>query len=129
MSSNKKSVAALLVRPDNLGLGVLYIFTLVALLGFATFGLNPGLLARMPESAEFYAISFLFFAQTQIWLAFAVLALFLVMFARWRWLTAFVAVYLISLGSELAGTRLGSPSASTRTRKLWEGNGSVTSPI
>ena len=109
MSSNRKSVAALVRRPDNIGLALLYVFTVVALLGFATFGLNPGLLAQMPESAEFYAISFLFFAQTQIWLAFAVLALFLVMFARWKWLTAFVAVYLISLGSELAGTTVGLP--------------------
>jgi uncharacterized membrane protein len=90
-------------------LAILYVFTVTALLGFATFGLNPGLLAQMPESAEFYAISFLFFAQTQIWLAWAVLALFLTVHAGWRWGAAFAAVYLISLGSELAGTTIGLP--------------------
>ncbi len=96
-------------RSSTFGLLVLYLFSFVAIIGFATFGLNPGLLARFPDLAGFYAISFSFFAQGQIWLAAAVLAAFLVRHVGWRWLPALVALYLISLGSELLGTTIGIP--------------------
>lgn len=91
------------------GLATLYLFTGIALLGFATFGLHPSLLARFPQFAGFYGSAFHFFAQAQIWLAWAVLALFLVLRTGIRWVPAFLALYLVSLGSELLGTSLGLP--------------------
>lgn len=100
------------LRKQRLGraaLGALYAFTAVALVGYATFGLHPQLLARYPQMAEFYGISFVFFARGQIWLAFGVLVVYLAMHRGARWIGAFVALYAISLGSELMGTRYGIP--------------------
>ena len=96
-------------RTVSAGLIALYIFSLVAVIGYATFGLNPGLLARYPSLAGFYGVSFQFFAQAQIWLAGLVIGFFLFRYAQWRWLPAFVALYLISLGSEMLGTTVGIP--------------------
>lgn len=93
----------------RIGLALLYIFTLVALVGYATFGLNPSLLARFPGAIGFYAVSFPFFAQGQIWLAWLVLAGFLSLHSGRRWVPAFLALYALSLGSELLGTTVGIP--------------------
>ena len=93
----------------GIGLGLLYLFTTVALLGYASFGLHPALLARTPGAAAVYGVAFVFFAQAQIWIAGAVLALFLSLHAGRRWLPAFAALYLASLGAELLGTRAGIP--------------------
>lgn len=90
-------------------LGVLILFTVMTLAGYASFGLHPELLARYPDSVAFYTVAFDFFAQAQVWLAFGVLALFLVLRVGARWLGAFAAVYLVSLGSELLGTTVGLP--------------------
>lgn len=96
-------------RTFGAGLIALYAFSLLAIVGYATFGLNPGLLAHFPAAAGFYGVSFQFFAQAQIWLAGAVLAFFLFRHVGWRWLPAFAALYLISLGSEMLGTTAGIP--------------------
>lgn len=96
-------------RAARIALGVLYIFTAAALLGYATFGTHPELLARFPDSAGFYGVAFLFFSRVQIVLAGATLALFLAVHARGRWLGAFAVLYAISLCSELAGTTAGLP--------------------
>lgn len=109
MQSPPRSVTGSPTRLDAAGLIVLYLFVGVALVGYATFGLNPGLLARYPQFAGFYAVSFGFFAQAQIWLAGVVLALFLTQRASGRWLPAFVALYVISLSFELLGTTVGLP--------------------
>ena len=116
------------------GLVVLYVFSAIAVAGFATFGLHPGLLARFPpQVAAFYGISFDFFAQVQIWLAGAVLALFLAAHAWRRWLGAFAAVYLVSLVSELMGTSVGIPFGEYRyTEALgpkWFGHVPVVIPL
>lgn len=126
--------------PDNriravsdAGLVVLYAFTGVALIGFATFGLHPNLLAEYPQFAGFYSISFNFFAQAQIWLAGAVLALFLTSEVGSRWIPAFAMLYLISLGSELLGTGTGIPFGDYRyTEALgakWFGHVPVVIPV
>jgi uncharacterized membrane protein len=96
-------------RLATAALVVLYAFTVVALVGYTTFGLNPGLLARYPQVAGFYGISFRFFAQAQIWIAWAALAFLLWRHSGFRWIPAFVALYLISLGAELMGTTVGLP--------------------
>jgi uncharacterized membrane protein len=87
----------------------LYVFTAFALVGYATFGLRPALLANHPQLVGFYAISFQFFAQAQVWLAGLAIGLFLWKVVGWQWLPAFGALYLISLGSELMGTTVGLP--------------------
>lgn len=95
--------------PARVGLWVLYGFTALALAGYATFGLHPSLVARVPAAAGLYSVSFGFFAQAQIWLAWLVLALLLTHRVGLQWVFAFLAVYLVSLTSELAGTTLGVP--------------------
>jgi uncharacterized membrane protein len=87
----------------------LWVFTALTLAGFATFGMNPGLLVRFPQVAGVYGPAFRFFAVGHVWLAWGILALFLTVRAGGRWLPAFVAVYVLSLGSELMGTRYGIP--------------------
>ena len=96
-------------RTLSAGLIALYAFSLLAVIGYATFGLNPGLLVHFPAVAGFYGVSFRFFAQAQIWLAGLVIALFLFRHVGRRWLPAFLALYLISLSAEMLGTTVGIP--------------------
>lgn len=84
-------------------------FTAMALGGYWFFALHPENLARFPSSANFYAVSYRFFAQTQVWLSGLTLAVFLLREVRLRWLVPFAAVYVLSLSSELAGTTTGFP--------------------
>ena len=96
--------------PDKVGLVALYAFTIVAVAGYAAFGRDPSRLAGLPVWAlEFYGRSFGFFALGHVWLAMGVLAVVLTLRTGVRWLPAFVAMYAISLGSELAGTTWGIP--------------------
>lgn len=115
------------------GLVALYLFSVVAIVGFATFGLNPGLLVRFPQAAGFYGVSFQFFAQAQIYLAAVVLAFLLARHVGTRWVPAFVALYAVSLGSELLGTGIGIPFGEYRyTDALgpkWFGHVPVVIPL
>src|SRR5688500_17509026 len=97
------------LRAERIGLVLVYVSTLSALAGYATFGLHPEMLLRYPDASGFYAVAFGLFAQLQVWVAFAAIALYLSLRAGPRWLRAFTALYLLSLGSELAGTTLGIP--------------------
>jgi putative membrane protein len=90
-------------------LALLYLVTVSALAGFAVFTLRPQLLNEIPGAAPIYARMFTLAPRAQIALAFAALALVLVRRVGWRWLAAFAATYLLSLGSELAGTTSGLP--------------------
>jgi uncharacterized membrane protein len=114
-------------------LQVLYVFTAVTLLGYATFGVHPGLLAQVPQLAGVYAAAFRFFAVGHVWLAFGVIALFLGVWAGWRWLPAFAALYAISLGAELSGTITGLPFGEYRYSPLmdpmWFGHVPVVIPL
>jgi putative membrane protein len=106
------------------GLIALYLFTSVSVAGFAVFGLNPARLADLDRSAlEFYSISFRFFAVGQVALAGLVMIFFLVRHAGLKWLTAFLALYAISLTSELLGTTFGIPfgaySYSAVLKPMW----------
>lgn len=88
----------------------LYVFTAAAVIGFATFGVNPARLASVPAwMASFYATSFRFFALGHVWLAMLILGGVLTMRAGTQWLPAFGLLYAISLASELAGTTWGLP--------------------
>jgi uncharacterized membrane protein len=121
------------LRPERFALVLLYLCTVSALVGYATFGLHPALLVGRPEAAAFYAIAFDLFAQLQIWVAWAALVVYLSLRAGWRWLPAFAAVYLISLGSELMGTTSGIPFGEYRyTEALgakWLGHVPIVIPL
>lgn len=131
MRTTLRPAASTAAPLEALGLGALYIFAGFALLGYATFGLHPSLLARIPHAASFYAASFHFFAQAQIWMAWSVLVLFLLRGAGVRWVPAFVVLYLVSLGSELLGTGAGIPFGEYRyTEALgWKWFGHVPAVI
>jgi len=100
------------------GLIGLYVFTIVALIGYATFGRHPQLLLAFPAAASIYPHTFQLFAIGHVVLAGLVLFARLVPAAGWRWLPAFVALYLISLVSELAGTSVGLPFGEYRYSPL-----------
>ena len=95
--------------PERVALGAFWVFTALSVAGYATFGLHPELLAQVPNAMDTYSVAFTFFPRAHVLLAFAVLGLALVRHAGARWIPAFVAVYLISLASELAGTTVGLP--------------------
>lgn len=96
-------------RIERVGLIALASFSAIAVSGYWFFGLHPENLARFPSSATFYAHSFRFFAQTQVWLSGIVLMAILFHGRRLAWLPGLLAVYVLSLGSELAGTTTGFP--------------------
>ena len=128
-----RSGTAAIHRLPRTGLIVLYLFSGVALLGYATFGRHPGLLAGVPGAAAVYPLAFGFFSQAQIWLAGIVLALLLTLHAGTRWLGAFAALYLISLASELLGTTVGLPFGEYRYSEAlgprWFGHVPVVIPV
>ena len=96
-------------RWSEWGLYTLVGFTAVTLLGYATFGVHPELLVAMPQGAGVYSHAFRFFAVGHVWLAWLVLAFFLSRKVGARWVPAFLALYAISLSSELSGTITGLP--------------------
>ncbi len=120
-------------RWSGWGLYALYAFTAMALLGFATFGVHPELLAYMPRSAAVYSYAFRFFAVTHVWLAWLVLVVFLTRKVGARWVPAFLALYAISLASELSGTVTGLPFGEYRYSELldpmWFGHVPVVIPL
>jgi uncharacterized membrane protein len=88
---------------------LMYVVVLAALAGFATFGLHPGLLGRLPGAAPVYGLVFGYVGQVQVWLAGAVLMVVLTRRAGTRWIPAFVGLYALSFASEFLGTRYGVP--------------------
>jgi putative membrane protein len=90
-------------------LGVVYAVSAFSLAGFATFGRHPERLAASPQAAAAYGWILLYAPRVQILVAFLALALVLVRRVQGRWLAAFVAVYALSLASELSGTTIGLP--------------------
>jgi putative membrane protein len=97
-------------RAEAIAIALFLAFTTVALIGYAVFGRNPARLAMIPAGLRpFYGVSFGFFAQAQIVVGAVVLLLILHGRAGWRWVSALVLVYGISLASELGGTRFGIP--------------------
>jgi uncharacterized membrane protein len=128
-----RSIEWLTVRGPEWGLRTLWLFTAVTLAGYATFGVNPQWLASVPQLAGIYGAAFRFFAVGHVWLAWGVLALFLAARVGTRWMVAFVAVYLISLGSELMGTRYGIPFGryeyTSLMEPMWFGRVPIVIPL
>lgn len=94
---------------DRLALALVYVVSVLSLVGFVWFGLHPERLADAPRAAAVYGGMLLWAPRVQILVAFAALALLLTRHTGTRWLPALGAVYLLSLLSELAGTTIGLP--------------------
>lgn len=94
---------------ETVALAVVYLVSAAALAGFASFAMHPELLARARVSAATYGRMMVLAPRAQIVIAFLALGLFLSRRVGTRWVGTFAAVYLISLGAELAGTTVGLP--------------------
>lgn len=96
-------------RLERVALAALAGFTVLAVLGYATIGRHPGLIAGNPQALLAYGTAFVFFARGHVIVA--ALALFVLLTRRVgaAWLPACAAIYATSLASELAGTTLGLP--------------------
>lgn len=89
--------------------GGFLVFTLLAVTGYATFGLHP---ERLPESdlaRSLYAVSFRRFAQLQIILAFLAVAIGLQEATGTRWVPAVILVSGVAFLAEHVGTGFGFP--------------------
>jgi uncharacterized membrane protein len=94
---------------ERVALTIFYVFTAMSVVGYAVFGLHPELLAQTPSAVKVYSVAFTFFPRAHVLLGFATLGLVLIRRTGVRWLPAFAACYVLSLGSELAGTTVGLP--------------------
>jgi putative membrane protein len=123
----------MITRVDRITLSVLVVFTAMAVLGYATIGRHPSLIAGNPAAQLAYGTAFVFFARAHVLLAAAVLFVFLARRAGGLWIASFLAIYAASLGSELAGTTLGIPfGAYSYTAALgtkWFGHVPVLIPL
>lgn len=95
--------------PEWGGLAFLLLFTLSAILGYGIFGLHPNLIPDTDSARRFYGLSFRLFAQAHILVSAAVLGMVLILRTGLRWITAFLAIFLVSFLSEFAGTGYGFP--------------------
>lgn len=93
----------------RIALGSLAVFTLVAVVGYGTFGRHPGLLARWPDLAVIYAWSFTAFAQGQVWLSAAAMLALLIPRVGGVFVFSLAASYAISFAAEYSGTSWGLP--------------------
>lgn len=114
-------------------LGSLVVFTILALAGYASFGRHPELVASVPGALGAYGVALRLFPISHVWLAFAVICLYLILQAGFRWVPALVFLYAISLGSELLGTGYGLPFGpyqySTLLGAEWLGRVPVLIPL
>lgn len=96
-------------RVERWALFALFGYTLVALMGYVGFGLNPQNLPGRDFAIRIYQVAFVVFSRAQIVISGLVLFVVLYRNARLRWLPAFGAVYLISFTAEHVGTGYGIP--------------------
>jgi len=96
-------------RLERALLGLLIACTLASLAGYATFGLHPALMGSDAGVARTYALAIIGFPRLHILLGFVALAAMLSRGAAGRWLPSALAIYVVSLGSELLGTSIGKP--------------------
>lgn len=96
-------------RPERLALKGFGVFTVVALIGYGSFGVDPARLAFVGPLGAVYTVAFPVFARAHIVLAASVLAVTLIGRTGPRWVGAAVAALLLSLGAELIGTNTGWP--------------------
>ncbi len=97
------------IPTERLALFALGAFTFVSIFGYGKFALHPENLPASGLALRLYSISFQFFAQLHILIAFTVLATVLVKYIGWRWTSGLTAIYLLSFVSEHVGTGYGIP--------------------
>jgi putative membrane protein len=88
---------------------VLFVVTAMAAGGYAIFTLNPQYLAALPGAALVYGYALKYFPPGHIIVGVIALAGILTGRVGGAWLPAGIALYLISLASELLGTTVGVP--------------------
>jgi len=96
-------------RLERALLWILAAFTVAAVAGFWIFGVHPERIAANAMAARVYGAAFVVFARGQVLLAALALIVVLVRRSGTAWVSAFVAIYLLSLASELSGTTVGLP--------------------
>lgn len=94
---------------DTALLTILVGFTLLVIAGYASFGRHPALVASVPGAAQWYGVALRFFPIVHVWLAFAVIAIYMTRKVGGHWIGAFALLYAVSLTSELVGTGYGIP--------------------
>lgn len=116
-------------------LALLYVIAAAATLGFWIFRAWPELLARQPGTMSAYVAAFALFPRVQIVVAFLALAFAIARRAPrpGSALLAFVALYAISLSSELLGTTAGVPFGpyrySAQLGAMWFGHVPLVIPL
>jgi uncharacterized membrane protein len=114
-------------------MAIFALFTVVSVAGYAVFGRNPQLVAELPGAMDVYVVAFAFFARAHVLLSFVVLAAALYQAGRARWIPSLIAVYAISLGSEMAGTTAGIPFGPYRYTEglgpMWFGHVPLLIPL
>lgn len=87
----------------------LFALTAMAATGFAVYALHPERLANVPNGLVVFGAALRFFPPSHIITGILVLAAILTWRVGRAWLPAALALYLISLASELLGTTVGLP--------------------
>ncbi|MDQ6634720.1 MAG: carotenoid biosynthesis protein [Gemmatimonadota bacterium] len=87
----------------------LFAVTAMAAAGYATFALHPERLAAVPDAAVVYGYALRVLPPAHILVGVVALAAILTRCVGSAWVRAAIALYLISLGSELLGTTAGIP--------------------
>jgi uncharacterized membrane protein len=95
-------------------LGVLFVVTVMAAVGYAAFALHPERLAAVPDAAIVYGYALRMLPPAHIIVGVVALAAILTYRVGPAWLPAAIVLYLISLGSELLGTTAGIPFGAYR---------------
>lgn len=85
------------------------IINIMSIMGYATFSLNPSLLAKFPETVTIFNYSYYFFSRTQIIISFLALAFLFHKKHKYSWVKDFSFVFAISLFLEWLGTSFGIP--------------------
>ncbi len=96
----------------------LYLFTLVAVLGYGVFALHPERLPDTEFARSFFASSFSVSARAHILLSTVVLAVAFFARSGARWLVALAAVFVLSFLAEHIGTGTGFPFSGYRYTTL-----------
>lgn len=94
-------------QPAGWGFWLLAAFTVVALLGYGIFGMNPHLIP--PSMIGFWQVSYSFFGQFHIVVGGVAIAMALFPWTGVRWIPSLVVVFLLSLAAEYVGTGYGIP--------------------